>query len=413
MFLSLILFVLIGIGSGIVLGLLPGAHVNNILPLILALTVSFSSPYCLAVFIVALALTQIFISFIPSVFLGAPEADTSLSVLPGHRLLLEGRGYEAIKLTVVGGICSLLLSLVLISALANYFTFLYKISRPYIQYAILLVIIFMIFSEKKLKKMLSAVLIVILSGFLGILTLGSSIVPQQNVLFPVLSGLFGLSTIIVSMGQRSKLPKQKEEDRIMVKKKDLMKSILLGSFAGIIVGFLPAIGVSQAAVMVQSLAGMGETRSFLVTLSGINTANEVFSLSSLYLVNNPRSGASVAIGRILQEVSFNEMVLLIGVICFTAGISSLVTLYLGKKIPKFLVRLNYRYLCFTVILFLIIMVFFITGVYGLLILFTSTSIGLLAVNLGIKRSHCMGCLLIPSLLFFSGVNPFVLTTLRI
>ena len=96
-----ILFSLLGITVGVAVGLLPGMHINNILPLILSLSFLFSSPYLLTVFIISIAVTQIFIGYICSIFLGAPDGDTALSVLPGHKMLLEGRGYEAIKSCLV------------------------------------------------------------------------------------------------------------------------------------------------------------------------------------------------------------------------------------------------------------------------------------------------------------------------
>lgn len=397
---------------GVVLGLLPGTHINNILPLILTLSIAFP-PHYLAVFIVSLSITQIFVSYISSVFLGAPNEDTSLSVLPGHRLLLEGRGYEAIKLTVFGSVCSILVSLGTIAILANHFTYLYEISRPYIQYPIVLVVLFMLFSEKKPKKILSATLIVLLSGLLGIIVLGSSILPAQNSMFPLLSGFFGLSTLIICIKEKSRIPKQQEDSKMNVSKRELLKSVLLGSFAGILVGFLPAIGVSQAATMVQYLGGMGEARNFLVTLSSINAANEVFSLSSLYLVGNPRSGSSVAIGRILPELNFYDVLLLTSSICLAGGLASLVTLYLSKKIPRFLVKVNYTYLSLAVIVFMFVMIFVLTGVYGILVAFTSASIGILCATLGVRRSNCMATLLLPSILFFSGINPIVLSFLKL
>jgi putative membrane protein len=95
--LETILFAALGILLGLPLGLLPGMHINNILPLILSLSFLFTSQYNLTVLIISIAVTQTFVSFIPSIFLGAPDENTALSVLPGHRLLFEGRGYEAIK----------------------------------------------------------------------------------------------------------------------------------------------------------------------------------------------------------------------------------------------------------------------------------------------------------------------------
>jgi len=408
---ELIIFSILGVLIGIITGLVPGLHVNTILPIIISLV--FIDPYSLAVFVVSIAITQVFVGFIPSIFIGAPEEDTALSVLPGHRLLFEGRGYEAIKLTVIGGICSLFVTILSIYFLANYFQILYQVSRPYIQYLIGSIVLFMLFSEKKFRKILLATSIVLISGLLGILTLSSSIVPQTKVLFPVLTGLFGLSTLIVSMSQKSKIPDQSEEDELKISKLDILKSVILGSFAGISVGFLPAIGVSQAATIVQQVGGMGEARSFLVTLSSINVANEIFSLISLFLVGNPRSGASVAIEKILQELTAYDVLLLIGTICLASGIAAIATLFLGSKIPKILVKLNYKYLSLVVIFFITSMVAIVTGLMGLLVLFASVSIGILCNNLGVRRSHCMGVLLIPSILFFSGLNPLIISMLRL
>ncbi|MFH7861032.1 MAG: tripartite tricarboxylate transporter permease [Candidatus Aenigmatarchaeota archaeon] len=408
-----LIFCLIGIAFGIFCGLVPGFHVNLIVPIILSFSFLVHNPYFLAVLIVSTSISEIFMNFIPSIFLGAPDEDTSLSVLPGHRLLLEGRGYEAIKLTVLGGILSLILSLAFILAFGNAFVYLYEISRPYVHYLIAFVVILMVGSEKKLKKIFYAILIIFLSGFLGIITLNSSLVSQQNVLFPILTGLFGLSTLILSLTERAFIPKQEEDSKLKIGNFQIIKSVILGCFAGIIVGLLPAIGVSQAATLVQYLGKASDARSFLITVSGINVGNEIFSLVNLFLVGNPRSGSSVAVQRVLTELNFYDIVYLIGSVCFSAGIASALTLFLGKKIPKFLEKLNYRKLCIFILIFISTIIFLITGIFGLLIAFVSTSIGLLCALLEIKRSHCMGCLLIPSILYFSGLNCAVLSFLGI
>jgi putative membrane protein len=401
-----ILYCIFGTLLGSVLGLLPGLHINNILPLILSL--SLFSSYELSILIVSIAVAQILISYIPSIFLGAPEEGTALAVLPGHRMLLEGRGYEAILLSIFGSICSLIISLILIAVCATSFRYFYKISRSYIHYAILFVIGVMVLSERKFRKILSAIFITFLSGIFGTIVLNTALISQQNVLFPVLAGLFGISTLIVSLSQKSKIPEQKKTE-ITLKKREMVKSILLGSIAGILVGFLPAIGVSQAAALVQ--LGKTETESFLLTLSSINIANEIFSLISLYLVGNPRSGASVAIQRILGKLSFWDTVLLIGTICFSSGIAAILALILSKKVPKILVKLNYKTLNSSVIIFVLGIIFLLTGFNGLLIVFVATSIGVLCNFLEIRKSHCMGVLLLPSIFFFAGLTPFVVSIL--
>jgi len=413
MILESLLLVFVGMGIGIFAGLTPGIHVNTTIPIIMSLSFLLPSPYYLAVLIVSVAVTEMFIDYIPSIFLGAPEADTSLSVLPGHRLLLEGRGYEAIKLTVLGGVGTLLVSLVFIALLANSFQWLYEVTRPIVQYLIMGVMLFMIVTEKKLKKMLSSILILSMTGIFGVLVLNSSLVPAQEVLFPSFTGLFGLSMLLVSIFERSSIPKQKEDSRMLISKKEIAKSLILASIAGIVVGFLPAVGISEAGTMVQYLGGSGESRSFLITISGINVANDAFSLVSVFLVGNARSGTSVAIQGILGELMLFDVLFLVGVIMLTAGIAAILTSYLGRIIPKYLERANYKLLTVSVIIFITCLVLVLTGPFGLLIVFTSTCLGLLCNFLEIRRSHCMGILLIPSLLFFTGLNSLVLGMLGI
>lgn len=410
---ELIFFCLAGVASGIVFGLVPGTHINNLLPLILSFSLIFPSAHALATFIVALSIAQTLVSYIPSVFLGAPNEETALSVLPGHRLLLAGRGYEAIKLTVLASLFSILLTLALVAILSNHFVWLYEVSRPYIQYPILAVILFMAISEHKPSKISFALFIILLSGAFGVVVLGSSLVPQKHVLFPVLAGMFGVSTLLISLKEKSRIPEQIADDTLKIHRTVFLKSITLGSVFGILVGFLPAIGVSQAATIAQYLGSMGEARAFLATLASINLANEVFSLNSLYLVGNPRSGASVAIQRILPELNFFDVLLLTGATCFSSGISSLAALWLGKRIPRYLAMVNYTYMNLAIILFITLLVLFLTGIFGILTLFVATSVGLLCIQLGVRRSNCMGTLLIPSLLFFTGLNPTILSFLGI
>src|SRR3989304_1437469 len=105
MIFELFIALLCGVIAGTFTGLFPGIHINLIAALLLSSLSALSkyfSPLQLIIFIVAMSITHTFIDFIPSIFLGAPEEDTFLSILPGHQLLREGKGYEAVILTLYG-----------------------------------------------------------------------------------------------------------------------------------------------------------------------------------------------------------------------------------------------------------------------------------------------------------------------
>src|SRR5438445_2608412 len=126
---EIFLFIILGTVLGVLTGLIPGLHVNTLIPILVTLPFFTNSPELFSVFLICLGVSQIFSSFIPSIFLGAPEEDTALSVLPGHRILLEGKGLEAIKLVALSGCLSLFLTVVLIFAFSKFFKMFYEVSR--------------------------------------------------------------------------------------------------------------------------------------------------------------------------------------------------------------------------------------------------------------------------------------------
>ncbi|MEM5875481.1 MAG: tripartite tricarboxylate transporter permease [Candidatus Aenigmatarchaeota archaeon] len=401
MSLKILLISFLGIITGIITGFLPGLSINNLIPIFLSITI-FSN-FELSIFLVSCSISQILSQFFPSIFLGAPNESSSISVLPGHKLLLKGKGYEAYKICLVSCLLSLIFSTILIFLIQSYFQKFYYFIREYVFYLIFFVSVYTILTEKTLTKILKSVLVFSLSGFLGLIVLNSPY-PSSNLMFPMLSGFFGISSLIVSLKEKSYLPKQEISEKINIDKKELIKSSLIGTIFGLIVGFLPGVGVSQAAIMAQNILNIYNERSFLATISSINLANEIFSLNSLYLVGNPRSGTSVALQRILKEIDYTTFLILISTIVLVLSISIPILLVVSKKVYKILLKVNYTLLNISIIFFIFLCVYYFTGLFGVAVCVTSTSIGLLPILLKVKRSHCMGCLLFPTMLFFSGYN---------
>ena len=68
-------------------------------------------PDGLAAAIVATMVTHTFLDAVPSTFLGVPDPDTVLSVLPAHRLCLAGHGEEAVRVSALGSVAGFVLCL--------------------------------------------------------------------------------------------------------------------------------------------------------------------------------------------------------------------------------------------------------------------------------------------------------------
>lgn len=388
--------VLCGFLLGIITGLTPGIHVNTLLPIIVVLPVTGTVG---AVLIFSLAVTHTVLDFIPSTIFGVPDTDTALSVLPAHQLLLEGKGYEAIKLTVLGSLGALIVSCALVVPMVQVIPVLYTAVYPYMGYILLFFCVFIIVSEKSVKKMVCAFLIFMGSGLYGYIVLSSPLVSHDTVLFPVFCGLFGISTILISLKGRNKLPVQSLDSEVDVTVGEIVFNVVKGAAAGILVSLFPGIGPAHATAVMSVRAS---PRQFLIAVSGVNTANAVYALIGLYTLGKARSGAVVAISDL---VHVNETLVLMLLSCglLVTGIASIAALYIARMLLQLITHIPYKKMMGATCVILVITVWIITGVPGVFIMVVGCCIGILPVLTGVRRTHCMGILLFPVLLYYLGL----------
>jgi len=134
MVLQILLAMLLGVLAGIVTGLIPGIHINLVSVMVVSsagFLLGFASPAVVCVFIIAMAVTHTFLDSIPSIYLGAPDEDMAVAVLPGHKLLLNGMGHEAVKLTVIGSLLCIIACVVLFPLFLLVFPWVYNIIKDY------------------------------------------------------------------------------------------------------------------------------------------------------------------------------------------------------------------------------------------------------------------------------------------
>lgn len=406
--------VALGVGLGTFTGLIPGIHSNNICPLLVGLTAGAAlQPVHAVAVIVAMMITHTFICYIPSTFLGVPELGTELSVLPAHRLVLQGRGYEAIRLTAFGCLGALLLSAALALPLSFVFTPAYGFISPYMHWLLLAVIAVMIALERTREGIAWATAIFLLSGFLGLLTLDTNLLRGDVALLPLLSGLFGISVLLVSVAQGSKPPPQLDAPGTpeTLDTRSSTRALCAGTGAGIFTGIIPGIGPSQGTVLAQLATRSSGTEEFLVAVSGVNMAKALFSFVALYAIARPRSGAAVAAGQLLPEVGLGELTFILAIALIAGGIAAILHLRLGRLAALHISRLPYREMCWVVIAGIAGLTFYYSGPMGLLVLAVATAIGLLPALVHVKRTHCMGVIMLPCILHFAGAKDGILAAI--
>lgn len=401
--LTLLLWCFLGTIVGFVTALIPGIHVNVLALFIAGIAVSKQFTVLpSAVFLVSGAVAHLIAETIPSVFLKSADSSTALMIHPSQRMMMRGRGYEAVLLATAGGLGGYLAVLLFLPVFFLSIPTLYSLLRPRLGLLLLVTLGLMILTE---KRKLSALLVITLSGIFGLIVLKNMTINVNYLLFPVLTGLFGISGLWELIQTRSEIPVQRKKGR--VKLGELMRGSSIGLLGGILAGFLPGIGSSQSLLFAQNILRMKKRRTFLVALGAINVVDVVLSLLALIVIGNPRSGVAVTLQTLLPGLT-TEMFLVLAIFGVIAAlITSWTTLKMTQQIIRVLPRVKFRTLSFTVLVFLGSMIVILTGPVGLLYAALGALLGRLPGQCDVKKSLLMGTLFVPTMLFFLGVLPEV------
>ena len=143
----------------------------------------------------------------------------------------------------------------------------------------------------------------------------------------------------------------------------------------------------------------------IAVLSSVNTAVTVMVLGFLYMVGRPRSGAALALNMIypidiwgtLEPPS--DFVRLVAITIIAGLFSVPVMIKLSKGMLKLHELIPLRTMVISVIVFVSALVWFSTGFIGLGVLVIGTLMGLMPPRIGIRRSHGMGIILVPIMVY--------------
>ncbi|MEI6731678.1 MAG: tripartite tricarboxylate transporter permease [archaeon] len=397
MIIGFIIPLVLGVLAGTFTGLAPGIHINLVATLSIALLASAPSSLAipLVIFIVAMSITHTFIDFIPSIFLGAPEEDTFLSILPGHQLLNEGKGYRALILTLYGSIFAIPVVIVFTPLFTTFLPIVYPVIKQFMPFILLFLSCYLILrAEFKIPSLI----VFILSGVLGALTFN---LPVREPLMPLLSGLFGISSLIFSMKNSPSLTKQEIQPlgEIKLSKTEFAKASSASIISAPFCSILPGIGSGHAATIGAEI--VEQTReSFLFLVGSINTIIMGLSFITVYSISKARSGTAAAVQEVLGKISETNLYLILLSIILSGIIAFFIGIFFAKVFTKFMNKINYRTVTLGVILIVVSLNIIFTNLLGLLVLATSTFLGLYTLHSDSKRIQMMGCLIVPSIVYY-------------
>lgn len=410
---ELVIACFIGILIGTTTGMIPGIHVNTAGAILFASSsflLTILSPEFICVIMVSMSIAHALIEFVPSMLLGVPQEGTATSILPGHRMVLQGRSKEVIRIVSVGGFGAILVTIMMLPIFAIALPILHDLTKPFTWAILLVASLYLTYNlTANNRDFIWALLLFVLSGILGWIIFQTPI-SSGITLMCTFSGLFGISTILFSLNDSSTIPHQNPFYELDIDY-NKFKSIFAGGITGAILGFLPGFGPAQGTVIAQAVSGVDDnddddTVNFLLATSGLNISDCLFSLIAIYIIGNPRSGIAVYMSYLIFEMSLNHLAIFIFASLIAVSVSLVLCLKLGDSFSRLMSGVDYKKLSIGVILLQIVILYLFVFYYKApvgymtLALITSTAMGMLPHYLGIGKSHLMGVLIIPAIVIY-------------
>ncbi|CCQ32166.1 Tripartite tricarboxylate transporter TctA protein [Halorhabdus tiamatea SARL4B] len=387
-----------GICLGTISGLTPGLHANNFALLLAAVAPSVPAPPRLVgAAMLAAGVVHTFLDFVPALALGVPDPAMAASALPSHRLVLGGRGREALRLSALGSGLAVVFALPLVVPVTLVMLEVYPVLAERLPVVLTAIAAAVIATEPTNHARKAALLSFLASAALGVVTLdvpAEGVLPVGSMLAPLFGGLFGAPVLIDAM-RGSGVPSQ-DDPTVRTTRTSVGGLALLGTVSGAIVGYLPGVSSAIAATLaLVSAPSQYGSRGFVVTTSGVNTSNTLFALCALIAFGNPRTGVLVALDQSGAPLAWP---LLVAAVLIAAAVGFVLVVVVGDWYLRLVRKLDHTRLSVVVLGVLAVLSGLFAGPIGVAVFAVSTLVGLIPARLGARRVSLMGVLIGPLIL---------------
>lgn len=399
-----------GVGLGTVSGLVPGLHANTLALLLAATAGSVPGPRLyIGAAMLAAGVTHTFLDVVPALALGVPDPAMAAGALPGHRLVIEGRGREALRLSALGSGTAVVLAAPLAVPVTLLMERVYPFVTAHLTVVLGAIAALLVLSEPGWDRRIGAVLSIAASGGLGLALLDiptDGLLPVADILVPLFSGLFGAPVLLAAI-EGEGVPPQADA-AVTTPRRTVATLATIGTLCGAVVGYLPGVSSAIAATLALGVTANGgplslatETegrespsgpRAFIVTTSGVNTATAVFALFALVTFGDPRTGVLVALDRASVPLVLPSLLTSVAIAAVAGG---LLVPSLGDRYLRTVGRLDPTWLSVGVLAGLVVLSGVFAGTIGVGAFAAATLVGHLPPTVGCRRATLMGVLLVP------------------
>jgi len=422
--------------AGCLLACVPALHIYNVMGLAMLGIYSLGPE---AITIPAAVLVPVMIGLlvgwsmantIPSVLLAAPDESALLTVMPGQKYAMAGRGFEAVIFTAFGGLAGIFLLVLVVGPLAPVLmpTF-HAVFRKHTHWILWVVIVFMLMSEwPRLgnrgqggwRKFLQAwaplcagLLTFFLAGLLGfILRYRSPIAVDAafQSMMPAFAGLFAAPWLILNIIARVELPDQDTSFPAGVAARPGLRGVCAGFLGGSFAAYFPGITGGIGGMLAGHASSQRDDRMFLISQG---TSKVVYYVGAFLLFFIPdeshaRGTAAWLIRGIYHpQHSAHDYYMALASIAIAGALAFILLIPLTRAVILIVERAGYRRISMLALGLVVALVFTVTDWQGLLVLATATGIGLIPPLFHSRRLNCLGIILLPMACSMSGLAPVV------
>jgi putative membrane protein len=389
-------YALAGVCLGIVSGLTPGVHANAFALLLAAGAPALPGPaLAVGAAMLAAGVVHTFLDVVPALALGVPDPSMAASALPGHRLVLAGRGREALRLSALGSLAGALAAVPLAVPLTRAAAALAPALDRHLPLVLGAVAAYLVATESSVRAALAGVVAFALSAGLGAVVLGlepSGLLPVGSLLAPLFAGLFGAPVLVDAARGSGDLPAQ-DEAALSLPRPALGLTAGAGALTGALVAYVPGVSAGVAATLALPAAPSSHrARGFLVAQSGANTATATFALFAFAGLGETRTGVTVALDTAGVPPALGTLV---PVVALAAAAGATLVVTVGDRYLRAVGRVDGARLAAGVLVGLAVLAGLFAGPVGVGVYLVAGVVGLVPVRLGARRVHLMGALLGP------------------
>ena len=419
----------LGTAAGTICSLMPSLHIYNVAGIALLLWTYFGDKVeyaALAPFFIAMIVAFSFLNAIPMTFFGAPDESATVTILPGTKYLMTGKGHEAVVLSGIGGLCGVALLALLTPFFFYIFPYMHSIMSVHMHWILGLVMVYMLMSEwpkgcglghtalEKLKNawgnLFAGIITFGLSAILGLIITSKSIITHemgfQNIM-PVFVGLFAIPSIVQSLLSNQKVPKQHVGESIELTTGEIAKSSFSGVLGGMLAAYLPAVTAGIGGILAGHATAQRGDRIFIL---GGGVAKVIYYVGACLFVlfltpvcahRLGKGGLNIILKPVFSPAP-GDYPLMLAVIILSGCLSFLLLLKASARVAKMMEKVNLRDLYWAALVLVVAIVGSLTGFNGLFVLAVASCIGSIPVFYHCRRSNCMAVLLVPICLNMAG-----------